>query len=156
MFSVSCVYQFVCSQGRGFLYGIYCTGTLSPFGIFKLVQVRPHCTGVPHSSLYCTDAPRSASNNLFSLVIRNFKEWNCLGCKLYSVLSAGQSCQDPGEVAGATRDVTRGPYPIGTEIRYHCILGAGGTITCQTGGQWTQKPACTPTGMPGMNCNFFV
>ena len=62
-------------------------------------------------------------------------------------------CQDPGEVAGATRDVTRGPYPVGTVIRYGCIIGVGETITCQTKGQWTQKPMCTDAGT-GMNCNF--
>ena len=64
-------------------------------------------------------------------------------------------CQNPGEVAGATPDVTRGPYPIGTVIRYRCIVGVGGTITCQTNGQWTQKPTCTGAGT-GMNCNFFM
>ena len=67
----------------------------------------------------------------------------------------GQICQDPGEVAGATRDVTRGPYPVGTVIRYYCIAGVGGTITCQTNGQWTQKPRCTFAGI-GMNCNFCI
>ena len=59
----------------------------------------------------------------------------------------GRICQDPGEVAGATRDITQGPYPVGTVIRYGCIIGVGGTTTCQTNRQWTPKPACTPTGI---------
>ena len=58
-------------------------------------------------------------------------------------------------MAGATRDITQGAYPVGTVIRFGCIIGVGGTITCQTNGQWTQKPMCADAG-PGINCCFFI
>ena len=53
-------------------------------------------------------------------------------------------CSDPGEVRYATRS-GEGPYRVGSRVDYTCVgfcVTGSGSITCQSNGEWTRKPAC--------------
>ena len=54
-------------------------------------------------------------------------------------------CGDPGEVYGAVRTGSSSRYQVNAVITYTCTDDCqvgGGNITCQSNGQWTEKPGC--------------
>ena len=58
-------------------------------------------------------------------------------------LGAVFNCGDLGHVLNATHDRALGPFPVGSVVTYTCHTGSGGgSITCEEGGIWTQKPTC--------------
>ena len=54
-------------------------------------------------------------------------------------------CADPGGVDHAVRSEAAWPYRENTRFTFTCddCSTGGGSITCQSNGQWTTKPNCT-------------
>ena len=63
-------------------------------------------------------------------------------------------CPEPGGIPFSNRTIYYGPYNPGYHVTYTCHKGGGGTISCQSNGNWTQKPTCS--GQLHFCCFFCV
>ena len=78
----------------------------------------------------------------------------CIGVEICFLLMFSEECGDPGGLHHGVRSESYWPYLVNTQISYTChpCYHGGGTITCQSDGEWTHRPQCQGyTGFPKRN-----